>query len=190
MQIDERVNLRLRNNSELHQPGGRNDAVAIDECNQTPDAMSTGYIDDVGILAWGKTTEQTCEILGKILEKAQRWASTHASVFAPNKFQLTHFTRSRKRINTETPIQTEWGKIRPGVDHGHETTMEAAHRRSQTQSNEDNQRAQLPRGIQLGRQPYGYATNICRHRAAASDVCMLDMVERKREGKAVHQENA
>jgi hypothetical protein len=29
--------------------------------------MSTGYIDDVGILAWGKTTEQTCETLGKIL---------------------------------------------------------------------------------------------------------------------------
>jgi ribonuclease HI len=75
--------------------------------------MSTGYIDDVGILAWGKTTEQTCETLGRVLEKAQRWASTHASVFAPNKFQLTHFTRSRKRINTETPIQTEWGEIQP-----------------------------------------------------------------------------
>jgi len=90
-------------------------ADLIDECNQTPDAMSTGYIDDVGILAWGKTTEQTCETLGKILEKAQRWASTHASVFAPNKLQLTHFTRSRKRINTQTPIQTEWGEIRPEV---------------------------------------------------------------------------
>jgi ribonuclease HI len=90
-------------------------ADLVDECNQTPDAMSTGYIDDVGILAWGKTTEQTCDTLGKILEKAQRWASTHASVFAPNKFQLTHFTRSRKRINTETPIQTEWGEIRPEV---------------------------------------------------------------------------
>jgi hypothetical protein len=69
--------------------------------------MSTGYIDDVGILAWGKTTEQTCETLSRILKRAQRWASTHASVFAPNKFQLTHFTRSRKRINTETPIQTK-----------------------------------------------------------------------------------
>jgi len=88
-------------------------ADLIDECNQAPDAMSTGYIDDVGILAWGQTTEQTCETLGKTLEKAQRWASTHASVFAPNKFQLTHFTRSRKRINTEASIHTEWGEIRP-----------------------------------------------------------------------------
>ena len=79
-------------------------ADLIDECNNTTEAMSTGYIDDVAILAWGKTTEQTCETLGRILEKAQRWASTHASVFALNKFQLTHFTRSRKRINIETPI--------------------------------------------------------------------------------------
>jgi ribonuclease HI len=90
-------------------------ADLIDECNNTPEAMSTGYIDDVGILAWGRTTEQTCGRLSRILEKAQRWASTHASVFAPNKFQLTHFTRSRKRINIETPIQTEWGEIRPAA---------------------------------------------------------------------------
>jgi hypothetical protein len=66
--------------------------------------MSTGYIDDVGILAWGRTTEQTCGRLSRILEKAQRWASTHASVFALNKFQLTYFTRLRKRINIETLI--------------------------------------------------------------------------------------
>jgi hypothetical protein len=88
-------------------------ADLIDERNSTPEAMSTGYIDDVGILAWGKTTEQTCETLSRTLEKAQHWARKHASVFAPNKFQLTHFTSSRKRINIETSIQTEWGEIRP-----------------------------------------------------------------------------
>jgi retron-type reverse transcriptase len=79
-------------------------ADLIDTCTHKTDAMLAGYIDDVAFLAWGKTTEQTCEALGKILEKAQRWSSTHASVFAPNKFQLIHFTRSRKRINTNTPI--------------------------------------------------------------------------------------
>lgn len=52
--------------------------------------MSTRYIDNVGILAWGNTTEKTCEILGRTREKAQRWASTHASLFVPDKFQLTH----------------------------------------------------------------------------------------------------
>ena len=46
-------------------------ADLIDECNQEPDTMSTGYIDDVGILTWGKTTEETCNTLGRVLEKAQ-----------------------------------------------------------------------------------------------------------------------
>jgi ribonuclease HI len=85
----------------------------VDKPDEQTDALSTGYIDDVAILAWGKTTERTCEILGTILDKAQRWATTHASVFAPDKFQLTHFTRSRKRINVDAPIQTEWGEIKP-----------------------------------------------------------------------------
>jgi ribonuclease HI len=88
-------------------------ADLIEQCNKHPDAMSTGYIDDVAILAWGKTTERTCEILGTILEKAQQWATTHASVFAPDKFQLTHFTRSHKHINVDAPIQTDWGEIKP-----------------------------------------------------------------------------
>jgi ribonuclease HI len=88
-------------------------ADLIDQCNEQTDVMSTGYIDDVAILAWGKTTERTCETLGTILDKAQRWATTHASVFAPDKFQLTHFTRSRKRINVDASIQTDWGEIKP-----------------------------------------------------------------------------
>lgn len=87
----------------------------IEQCNEATDAMSTGYIDDVAILAWGETTERTCEILSMILGKAQPWASTHASVFAPDKFQMTHFTRSRKSIDTDAPIQTEWGEIRPAT---------------------------------------------------------------------------
>jgi hypothetical protein len=47
-------------------------ADLVDQCNEQTDDMSTGYIDDVVILAWGKTTERTCEILGTILEKARR----------------------------------------------------------------------------------------------------------------------
>ena len=82
-------------------------ADLVDQCNEQTEAMSTGYINDVAILAWGKTTEQTCEILGAALKKAQRWATTHASVFALDKFQLTNFTRSRKRININASIQTE-----------------------------------------------------------------------------------
>jgi hypothetical protein len=88
-------------------------ADLIDACNQERDAMSTGDIDDVAILVSGNTTEQACDTLDKILEKAQRWATPHASVFAPNKFQLTHFTRAQKRNDTKRAIQTEWDETQP-----------------------------------------------------------------------------
>jgi hypothetical protein len=90
-------------------------ADLIEQCNEATDAMSTGYIDNVAILAWGDTTQRTCQILSTILEKAQQWASTHVSVFALDKFQLTHFTRTRKSIDTDAPILTEWGEIKPAT---------------------------------------------------------------------------
>ena len=44
-------------------------ADLIEHYNQHTDAMSTEYTDDMVILAWGKTTERTCEILGTILHE-------------------------------------------------------------------------------------------------------------------------
>ncbi|KAL5371116.1 hypothetical protein PMIN02_013118 [Paraphaeosphaeria minitans] len=88
-------------------------ADLIDICREEANVLPTGYIDDVAILAWAETTEKTCDILGKTLQKAQQWANTHASVFAPDKFQLTHFTRARKKIDINHPIETIWGEIKP-----------------------------------------------------------------------------
>ncbi|KAJ3552122.1 hypothetical protein NPX13_g11188 [Xylaria arbuscula] len=82
-------------------------ADLIDKHNE--DTSATGYIDDAAILAVGDTTEETCNKLERALESAGQWATTHASIFAPEKFQLTHFTRARKRINTEQVLQTPWG---------------------------------------------------------------------------------
>ena len=64
-------------------------------------------------MTWAKTTENTCDTLSRVLGKAQRWDNTHASIFAPNKFQLIHFTRSFTRIDTSRAIQTEWGEVKP-----------------------------------------------------------------------------
>ncbi|KAH8748293.1 hypothetical protein F5882DRAFT_250546, partial [Hyaloscypha sp. PMI_1271] len=41
------------------------------------------------------------------------WASKHASIFAPNKFQLTHHTR-RRRINLTQPVTIDQKTIAPG----------------------------------------------------------------------------
>ena len=53
--------------------------------------------------------------MSTILHKTQRWAITHTSVVAPDKFQLTHFTRTRNSIDTDAPIHTEWGEIKPAT---------------------------------------------------------------------------
>lgn len=83
------------------------------ECCNTGETQATGYIDDGAIFACGNTTEETCSKLERALEKAGRWAVTHASKFAPEKFQLTHFTRARTRIDVERSLDTTWGKISP-----------------------------------------------------------------------------
>ncbi|KAK4071132.1 hypothetical protein Purlil1_13494 [Purpureocillium lilacinum] len=88
-------------------------ADLLDRCSQDENTAATGFIDDVAILAWANTTEETCTLLQAALREAEDWASNHASVFAPDKFQLTHFTRAKSRIDTSTPLQTRWGVIKP-----------------------------------------------------------------------------
>ena len=56
-------------------------------------STSTGWIDDVGILVRGESTEANCRTLETVYQSAARWAISHASVFAPEKFALMHFTK-------------------------------------------------------------------------------------------------
>jgi hypothetical protein len=88
-------------------------ADLIDTSNQQQNTIATGYIDDIGILCWGKSTEETCARLGRTMEMATQWATKHASVFAPSKFQLTHFTRRRRRFDMEHPVTVAQREITP-----------------------------------------------------------------------------
>ena len=88
-------------------------ASLLETCEVDPDTTATGYIDDAAILACGDTTAETCAKLKVALQKAQNWATAHASKFAPDKFQLAHFTRSRTRFDIEQEVETEWGNIMP-----------------------------------------------------------------------------
>ena len=88
-------------------------AGLIEECNIDEGSATVGYIDDAAILAWGNATTETCQKLATSLEQAQRWAATHASKFAPEKFQLTHFTRARTRHDVTRGIDTTWCHIEP-----------------------------------------------------------------------------
>jgi hypothetical protein len=69
-------------------------ADLMESCN-TNATMAIEYIDDVAIIATGNTTKQSCDKLATALTIANQWAQKHASIFAPEKFQLIYFTKSK-----------------------------------------------------------------------------------------------
>jgi hypothetical protein len=48
------------------------------------------------VLATGSTYTENVTLLEKCLEKADRWARRHAAKFAPDKFELIHFTNPKE----------------------------------------------------------------------------------------------
>ena len=51
-----------------------------------------GFVDDLNLLAYSKSTEQNCATLSKIHERCIGWAKRHGMKFAPHKYELIHFT--------------------------------------------------------------------------------------------------
>ncbi|KAJ9480553.1 hypothetical protein VN97_g13002, partial [Penicillium thymicola] len=73
-----------------------------------------GWVDDVCILAVSNSYEENIQLLEKTLQRANSWAKKHAAKFAPDKFELIHFTNPKIRLNqTATPNQTT---MRPETD--------------------------------------------------------------------------
>ena len=58
-----------------------------------------GFVDDTNIITFSKSTEENCRALERAHEDCARWAKTHGSLFAPDKYVLTQFTRAHKRFN-------------------------------------------------------------------------------------------
>lgn len=78
------------------------------------DTLVTGYIDDITILIEGPSTVINNSILVLIHQKAARWTKTHASVFAPQKYELIHFIHKRdsrkvKNKMLNLTLETEHG---------------------------------------------------------------------------------
>lgn len=63
-----------------------------------------GFVDDTNILTFGETTEANCKRLEEAHEKCMQWADRHGAAFAPQKYQLIHFTRSRKKHNLQASV--------------------------------------------------------------------------------------
>ena len=68
----------------------------IDGCTNRTDlnTAATGFVDDIGLLIVGDSTEDNCNALRRIHnEVCLPWATSHGSEFDPKKYQLLHLSR-------------------------------------------------------------------------------------------------
>jgi Reverse transcriptase (RNA-dependent DNA polymerase) len=68
---------------------------------------TTGFMDNVNILTYSESTEQNCKKLAKIHVECQKWARKHGSQFCPDKYELIHFSRIKKKFNISTEVRLE-----------------------------------------------------------------------------------
>ena len=73
--------------------------------NEALQVSGSGFVDDISILTYGLSTERNCKILEETHRNCMYWAVTHGAVFAPEKYEVIHLTRARKKFNLKaTPI--------------------------------------------------------------------------------------
>ncbi|KAI0998445.1 hypothetical protein K3495_g9750, partial [Podosphaera aphanis] len=74
---------------------------------QTPSTTAVGFVDDTNILTWSNSTEENCKKLEEQHGICEAWAKKHGVKFAPEKYQLMHFTRARKRHNLQATVDIQ-----------------------------------------------------------------------------------
>ncbi len=91
----------------------------IDRCNTAErlNTVATGFVDDIGLLTVGNTTEETCENLRKIhKEICIPWAKQHGSKFDPGKYQLLHLSR-KQDCNINQLLQLNDDQVIEATEH-------------------------------------------------------------------------
>ncbi|KAJ5667634.1 hypothetical protein N7507_003498 [Penicillium longicatenatum] len=65
-----------------------------------------GWVDDAAVIVESESYARNVEILDEVLQKADIWAKRHAAKFAPDKFELIHFTNPRAGEEVSIPSQS------------------------------------------------------------------------------------
>lgn len=66
-----------------------------------------GFVDDINLLTYSTSTERNCQTLERIHRDCQQWAVTHGVKFAPDKYELIHFSRKPRNFNMAATINIE-----------------------------------------------------------------------------------
>ena len=66
-----------------------------------------GFVDDIYLLIYEKSTEVNCETLKKAHEIYLQWAETYKATFASKKYELIHLIRSLKKFNMRVSVNLD-----------------------------------------------------------------------------------
>ena len=72
--------------------------------------LGFGFVDDTNLIAWGTSAEDNCRRLSAANERCEAWAKRHGAKFAPDKYQLIHFTRSRRHARDDLATSIQIGE--------------------------------------------------------------------------------
>ena len=88
-------------------------AELIERCGEKDSRLDRiGFVDDMNMVAFGRSTEDNCRRLEQAHEQCVYWASRHGAKFAPEKYELMHFSR-RKCYDMTATIQIGDRTIQP-----------------------------------------------------------------------------
>ena len=79
-------------------------------------AVIGGFVDDISILAYGKTTEGNCQTIQRVHRECMAWADTHGATFAPHKYELLHLARRSRRFNMQASVDLPQVSIGPKTE--------------------------------------------------------------------------
>ena len=74
------------------------------------------FVNDINILTYDRFIKEICRTLSKVHDVCVKWAYTHDTTFASEKYKFTHFIRKSKRLDMMISIQIESSVIKSKSD--------------------------------------------------------------------------
>jgi hypothetical protein len=71
--------------------------------------LGFGFVDDTNLITWGASAAENCRKLTTAHSQCEEWAREHSAQFAPDKYQLIHFTRRRRHANEDLASTVQIG---------------------------------------------------------------------------------
>jgi hypothetical protein len=73
--------------------------------------LGFGFVDDTNLIAWGDSAVDNCRRLTAAHSQCKQWANNSGATFAPEKYQLIHFTKRRRHAREDLTATVQIGEV-------------------------------------------------------------------------------